>query len=229
MQALGGFGGGLFAVPLLTMFYEPRFIVPVLSLVVYLLNLIMLVEGRKKVRWKKVSRIVIGSFIGLPVGVSALKYLDQDVIRLLISVVTFVLGILFLFGFKPDIRETKTTFVTAGIISGLLSGTAAMGGPPLIFLMMAIGLKKDEFRATLIGCFAFNGIVGNSLYFINGLFTPLNLKIVLFGILPALAGAMLGIRVKNILPEEKFARITVILVVLIGIIGTVRAVSLLSG
>jgi len=185
-----GFGGGLFAVPLLTMFYEPRFIVPVLSLVVYLLNLIMLVEGRKKVRWKKVSRIVIGSFIGLPVGVSALKYLDQDVIRLLISVVTFVLGILFLFGFKPD---------------------------------------KDEFRATLIGCFAFNGIVGNSLYFINGLFTPLNLKIVLFGILPALAGAMLGIRVKNILPEEKFARITVILVVLIGIIGTVRAVSLLSG
>jgi len=104
-----------------------------------------------------------------------------------------------------------------------------MGGPPLIFLMMALGFKKDTFRAVLIGFFVLNGVIGNSLYFINGLFNPLNLKIVLLGILPSLAGAVLGIRVKNTLPEEKFARVTVILVVLIGIIGTARAVSLLSG
>ncbi len=229
IQALGGFGGGLFAVPLLTMFYEPRFIVPSFAIIVCLSNLIILYEVRAKVRWEKISIIIIGSFISLPVGVFTLKYINQDIIRLLISIVTFVLGILFLFGFKPKIRETRTTFFTAGIISGFLSGTAAMGGPPLIFLMMALGFKKDTFRAVLIGFFVLNGVIGNSLYFINGLFNPLNLKIVLLGILPSLAGAVLGIRVKNTLPEEKFARVTVILVVLIGIIGTARAVSLLSG
>lgn len=227
VQSLGGFGGGLFAVPLLTMFYEPKFIVPPFALIIYLLNLIMLFEARRNADWQKVYKMVIGSCIGLPAGVFALKYLNQDIIRLLISVVTFLLGILFLTGFKPAVRETRATFITAGIISGFLAGTAAMGGPPLIFLMMALGLKKDVFRATLIGFFALNGIAGNLLYFINGLFNPLNLKIVLFNFLPALAGVMLGIRVKNVLPEEKFSKITVIIVVLIGIIGTLRAVSLL--
>jgi len=226
-QAFGGFGGGLFAVPLLAMSYEPRFIVPPFSLTIVLLNFIILFEVRRNIDWKKVSRVVVGSILGLPIGTFALASLNQDIIRLLISVVTVILGILFLTGFKPEIKETRTTFVIAGIISGFLSGTAAMGGPPLIFLMMALGLKKDVFRATLVGCFTFNGIISNSLYLANGLFNPLNLKIILFGFLPALAGVVLGIAVKNILPEEKFNRITVVTVVLIGVLGTVRAVSLL--
>ncbi|MBN1446145.1 MAG: sulfite exporter TauE/SafE family protein [Candidatus Omnitrophica bacterium] len=228
IQALGGFGAGLVAVPLLTLLYEPKFIIPAFSVVSFALNFLILFEARGKTDWKKVSVIIIGSFIGMPAGVFALKYLDQNVIRLFIAAVTFLMGVFFLFGFKPKIKESVFVLIVAGILSGFLSGSAAMGGPPLILLMISLGLKKDVFRATLIGCFIFSGVVGLTLYFISGLLTPVNLKISLLAFLPALAGTLTGIAVKNFLSEERFRKAAVFIIILIGAMGTYRAVSLLS-
>lgn len=229
IQALGGFGGGLFAVPLLTMFHAPGFIVPPFSLVTTTLNLVILFEVRKSIDWGRVLMIISGSIFGLPLGVAALRYLDQDLIRLVIAAVTFALGIIFICGFKPAIRETRPVFAGAGLVSGFLGGAAAMSGPPLIFLTMALGLRKNTFRATLVACFTFNGIISNTLYFAGGLFNTANLTIYLVGLLPALGGALLGIKVKNRLPEAVFARITMFMIVLIGLLGTCRAVVLLAG
>ena len=226
-QALGGFGAGLVGIPLLTLLYEPRFIVPAFSMVSFSLNLVILFEARGKTDWKRVLTIISGSFMSLPAGVFALKYLDQNIIRFLIAAVTLVIGIVFLFGFKPKIKETRMVLITAGIISGLLSGAAGMGGPPLVLLMLALGLEKDIFRATLIGCFTFNAIYGITLYFINGLFNPVNLKISMFAFLPALAGVLAGIGIKNALAEEKFRRAVVFIIILVGALGTFRAASLM--
>lgn len=184
---------------------------------------------RNRIEWNKVTVISLSSFIGVPAGTLALKFLDQNLIRLLIAVVTLILGMFFLAGFRPPVRENKPTLITAGLASGFLNGAAAMGGPPLIFLMMALGLRKDEFRATLAGCFAFSGTLGIILYFTNGLFNVPNLKISLFAFLPALIGTLLGIMIKNLLPEEKFGRIIVLVIILIGVLGTFRALSLLTG
>ncbi len=227
IQALGGFGAGLVAVPLLTLLYEPKFIIPAFSLVSLTLNFVILHEARGKTQWKKVLFIIAGSSIGLPAGVFVLKYLDQNIIRLLIAAVTFVMGLLFLIGYKPQIRETKLTMATSGFISGIFSGSAGMGGPPLVFLMLSFGLPKDIFRATLIGCFIFNAVWGVTLYFINGLFTPVNLKISMLAFFPALAGVITGIGIKNRLNETKFRRAIIFVIIMIGIMGTFRAAALL--
>lgn len=227
IQALGGFGGGLIAVPLLTILHEPGFIVPPFSLLVVTMNLFILFEVRENIAWKMVSMIAAGSLFGLPLGVAALKYLDQDLIRLIIAVVTLLLGTVFLCGFKPAVRQTPAVFSGAGLVSGFLGGAAAMGGPPLIFLAMVLGLRKENFRATLVACFTINGIVSNTLYFAGGLFSPSNLAVYAAGLLPALAGALLGIKVKNRLPEALFSRLTMYLVIAVGLLGTFRAVALL--
>lgn len=226
VQALGGFGAGLFAVPLLALAYEPKFVVPPFSLTVLVFNILLVSGIRRNIEWDKIFLIVIGSMMGMPFGVFSLKYVNQDIIRLFISAVTVVVGIFFLSGYRPKIREKKIIFILSGIISGFLSGTAAMGGPPLIFLMISMGLSKDVFRACLLTCFLFNGIYANTLYFLNGMFNSENIKIALFGFLPALTGALLGIKAKNLLSDERFDRITIIIVILIGFIGTIRAVFL---
>ena len=113
-------------------------------------------------------------------------------------------------------------------ISGLLSGSAGMGGPPLVFLMLSFGLPKDVFRATLIGCFIFNAVWGVTLFFINGLLTPANLKISMLAFFPALAGVITGISIKNRMNETRFRRAVVFVVILIGIMGTVSAAALLA-
>ncbi|HXK44910.1 MAG TPA: sulfite exporter TauE/SafE family protein, partial [bacterium] len=202
--------------------------IPPFALTVFVLNLVIISKVKNNVNCKRIIFIAAGSFAGLPFGVFALKYVNQDVIRFSISLITFVLGLLFLFGLKPKIKESKTTFIISGIVSGILSGAAAMGGPPLIFILMSMGFPKDNFRATLLGCFLFNGIYANTLYFVNGLFSLSNLRISLLGLVPALAGTILGIKTKNMLTEEQFNRATLIIVIIIGIIGIIRALCLLK-
>jgi len=48
IQAIGGFGAGLFAIPLLTLLYEPKFIILSFSLLVLTFNIIMLFEKKGK-------------------------------------------------------------------------------------------------------------------------------------------------------------------------------------
>jgi uncharacterized protein len=229
LQAIGGFGGGLFAVPLLTFIYQPKFIVPAFALLIYSMNLISFVESRKKVKWDLVNKLIIGCILGLPFGVYALKYLNQQLIKFLISLVTLIMGIVFISGVRIKLKASRPLFIFTGILSGFLSGTAAMGSPPLILLGVSLKLKKDIFRTTLLGIFIIMGTITNLLFLANGLFSPANLKITLFAFLPALAGSLIGIRIKNRLREDVFRKAVLTVIIIIGFTGTLKALLQIFG
>lgn len=222
VQSVGGFGGGLLAVPLLTLIHEPKFIVPVFTLTVWILNLAVAFETRRHIVWPRVARIVLFSWISLPAGVYLLAHANQDIIRLGISLVTLILGVFFLLGIRPRIKDAAGSYMLAGLISGLLSGSAAMGGPPLIIMGYAMGWKKDEFRATLVACFALNGIISILMFYLNGLLHTGNITIVPLALLPVLLAAYAGIRIKNRLNQRMFSRLTLGLIILIGAVGALR-------
>jgi len=69
IQSIGGFGAGLFAIPLLTFLYEPKFIIPPFSLLVLIFNIIMLFETKRKIKWNIIFNLVLGAFVGIPFGV----------------------------------------------------------------------------------------------------------------------------------------------------------------
>ena len=222
IQSIGGFGGGLFAVPLLTLLTEPRFIVPAFSVTVWILNLVIGFETRKHIVWSRVFKIVIACWVSLPAGVYMLAHADQDMIRLFISLTTLVLGIFFLLGIKPRIKDSAGSYVIAGLISGLLSGSAAMGGPPLIIMGYAMGWEKNEFRATLVTCFAINGAVSMVLFYLNGLLHTDNMSIVPLALIPVIIALMAGIKIKNHLNQQWFSRVTVVLIIIVGLSGSIR-------
>lgn len=224
IQSLSSFGAGLFAVPLLTFIYEPKFIIPPFSLLVLTFNIIVLFEVREKIKWNVLLVIISGALIGVPFGVFSLKNLNPEILRFLISFITFFMGVYFLTGQKFRMKEKKIILFLAGLLSGFFSGSCAMGGPPIIILGISMKWEKETFRKTLLTYFAIMGSMSNFLFLKNGLFNSLNLKILLFAFIPAAFASFLGIKVKNKLSEEKFKRIVLLLIITIGIIGVIKSI-----
>jgi len=222
IQAIGGFGGGLFSVPLLTLLHEPRFIVPAFAIAVWIMNIVIAFETHRHIVWPRVMKIVAPCWIGLPIGIYTLANINQDLLRLFISALTLVLGVIFLFGIRPRLNDSALSCISVGVISGVLSGGAAMGGPPLIFMAYAMGWEKEEFRSTLVTCFAINGVFSIVLFHFNGLLQMANMRISLLALPLAAAAVILGINVKNRLNEKWFAKLTLFLIILIGLMGIVR-------
>ena len=225
IQAIGGFGAGLFAIPLLTLLYEPKFIVPSFSLLVLTFNIIMLFETKRKIKWDIILNLILGAFVGVPFGVYFLKNINQQLLKFIISFITFSLGIYFITGAKFKIKEKRIILFVTGVISGFFSGSCAMGGPPVIILGISMKWEKEIFRKTLLTYFAIAGTFSNLLFLKNGLFNPSNIKVFLFSLIPVSIASFLGIKIKNKLSEEKFRKIILILIIFIGLIGILKSLT----
>ena len=131
LQASTGFGVGLIIVPLLALVdlsYVPG---PVIfgSLA---LSLLMTISGRHYIDSDNLSWISIGLIIGSVIGAQALSYIPQNLSGVLFGsliIIAIVLSYL-----KLTLRSSIPVFIVAGIASGFMGTTSAIGAPVLALL-----------------------------------------------------------------------------------------------
>jgi uncharacterized membrane protein YfcA len=223
IQSFAGFGAGLFSIPLLTLFLEPKFIIPPCMLLFLIMNLSLTMEIRKNVKWGKVLKFLPGTITGIPGGVYALEYLNPEIIKGLISLVVIFFAIFFSSGGRLSLKETFLSQNGAGLIGGFLAGCSSMGGPPIIIFGISLGWRKEAFRSTLVAYFLIMSVLALLSFTIAGLFSFSNLRLFFAGIIPLFCGFLLGIKLKNITSEEKFRKAILWVLITIGIIGLIGA------
>ena len=189
-----------------------------------IMNVSLTMEIRKNVNWGKVLKFLPGTIVGIPGGVYALEYLNQEIIKGLISLVVIFFAIFFSSGKKFPLKETSLSQNGAGLISGFLAGCSTMGGPPVIIFGISLGWRKEAFRSTLLAYFLIMSILALLSFTIAGLFSFSNLKFFLVGIIPSFCGFLLGIKLKNLASEEKFRKAILWVLIIIGIIGLIGAI-----
>lgn len=219
IQSFGGFGAGLIAIPVLTFLWEPKIIIPPFAFLFWIVTISLLLETKKEINWKRITGFVKGGIIGIPVGIYTLKYVNPEIIRGFIYLITILFGISFLSGTKLHLKETSLSKAFAGIISGFLGGSSSMGGPPLIIFGVSLGWPKETFRSTLLGYFLIEGLIMVPLLTVNKLLNFSNIRFSLIGFVPAFLGVFLGVRIKNRISEDKFRKAIILLIILIGTIG----------
>ncbi len=222
IHSFAGFAAGLIAIPILTLFFEPKVVVPAFSLLILLLGAFLVLETRAHIKWKKVGALLLGGMIGTPIGAYALKYFNPEILRMIIAGLTILFGILLLSGIKLAIKDTRGCQRTIGLISGFFGGSVALSGPPVVIFGISQNWGKNLFRSTLITYSLFLGIVGNLSFFFLRLFNQFNLRLFGFSIIPAMVAFWLGVRFKNRVSEASFRRAILILVIAVGILGLSR-------
>jgi len=226
-SGLTGFGFALVTVPLLILFLPPQVVVPIVTLLSNLTHAIILLETRKWLDVKRIWPLMVAGVIGTPLGTYILLALDGKSLKVLMGVVIVLAALAMLTGFKRPIRSEKLAFVPVGLASGLLSGSTAMGGPPVVLFFSNQGVDKQVCRANFTLLFtvlslatipsqAAGGLIGHDVLVYTLAFSP-----------ALLLGTLAGIRLARSVSEAVFQRVTLAVVMVTGLSAVASGLGLL--
>jgi uncharacterized protein len=158
LRGFTGFGFALAAVPALTIFLDPRVVVPTTLILAILAGVQVLHKLRGLVRWRAVWPLLAGSFAGTPLGVHLLRDLPANAMRVAIGLVLMA-AVLLIWRQPRLLRSEAASFgFGTGFLSGLLNGSTAMGGPPIVLYFLNSVESVAVARASLIMYFFFSSL-----------------------------------------------------------------------
>lgn len=216
IQGLSGFGSVLLALPLLAIILDIKAVVPVAALYGLSIALLLLVQLREHLEWRKVWPLLLGAALGVPIGVFFLKKLDRDMIQYTLGIilVSYSLYSLFFRTLGSGIGE-RWGYVF-GFLAGCLGGALGASGPPAIVYTSLQSWSKDEVKVTLQGFFVIAGLMVIFGHAISGITTAVVLR--LFGVsVPAMVlGTYVGSYFYGMIEEQWYRRMVFIFLALLG-------------
>ena len=218
-HGLTGFGYALASVPLLIIYLSPKVAVPVVLIHSVIINAIVLAEVWRFVELRRIWLLMAAGIVGMPLGTWMLIVLNANVLKALMGLVVTLSGAAFLLGFRREVRTERVASLPLGLSSGVLGGSTAMSGPPVVLFFANQGMDKRVFRANLVAYFLALNLATLPLHGVGGL---LQRDVLVYtGLLvPALlAGAVGGMALARRVPERPFRLITLLVVTVAGVVS----------
>lgn len=226
-QAITGFGFGLVAVPLLTLFLSPKDAIPIVSLEGLAVNFLILYRGMKYADLGRVRLLLGASLLGVPVGVWMLSALDADTLRLYIGVIMLLAGTAFMTGFRRRFEREQLASAPVGFSSGVLAGSISMPGPPIILFFTNQDIAREVFRTNLVLVVTLQLFLILPIYAARDLL-PVDSLASAGLILPALLlGGLAGTYLSHHISDSLFQRLTLVTVIVAGLISILTGAGLI--
>jgi uncharacterized membrane protein YfcA len=211
VQSATGFGFALVLSPALFAVMEPTEAVTVLLALGAALNVLVLLE-RHDARWSRLAPLLLPALPGLAVGAAILTALSREPLQIGVGVAVIAAA---LWQLRDRGAAARMPAPVAGFLSGALTTSISISGPPLVLWLEAQGLRPAEFRATLAAAFLALNLAGCAVLGIAGdASADIGELLVLLGLV--IAGHLLGTLAFRRLDHERFYRLVLGLVVVTG-------------
>ena len=219
-----GFASALIAVPLLVLFMPPQTAVPAFTILTLFSHLVVIIEGRRHLRWNHVAWLIAGGVVGTVVGSLSLASLPTRAVRLIIGASTVAFGLFFLRKAAASIRASRGAEVGIGLFSGWLGGCIGQAGPPFIMYALARGWEKEPFRVNSMAYFTPLNVVAILSYWQLHLLSARTFTLTLAALLPVLLASVCGLWIKGRVNETTFRKLAIGLILLVGLAGLAQAI-----
>ncbi|MHA6641786.1 sulfite exporter TauE/SafE family protein [Mesorhizobium sp. A623] len=211
-RGFSGFGAALVFVPLASAAIGPQVAVPLLVVVDGIMTLGLIPASFRLADRRNVVIMTLGAVIGVPVGIFLLTSLNPLTIRWAIVILVALLLALLVSGWRHHGRPKAPLTVLVGAVSGLFSGVAQVGGPPVVAYWLGGATPATVARANMILYFALSTVLTATGYFWSDLITAqvLSLAVVaapLYGV-----GVWFGSKMFGIADEQVFRRICYLMI-----------------
>src|SRR5262245_48605258 len=170
-RGFSGFGGALIFVPLASAVVGPRAAAPLLLIVDAVAAAGLIPNAWQRAGRREVATMAAGALFGVPLGAWLLKNADPLALRWgLAAAVTALLAVL-IAGWRYRGRRTRPVTAGVGLLGGVLSGSAQIGGPPVVAYWLSSALGPEVVRANIVLYFAIITVFSGVAYLASGLLT----------------------------------------------------------
>jgi uncharacterized membrane protein YfcA len=218
-RGFSGFGSALIFIPLASSIIGAKLASPLLLVIDFVAAAPLIPDGWRQADRRDVGTMLLGSFIGVPIGAWALTQMDPLTVRWMIVVLIVPMLALLMSGWRY--RGTPTMALTAavGAVAGFFNGVAQVGGPPIVLYWLRDDTAARVVRANIIVFFAASSVFTIFSYLIGGVLTTSVIGLaVLTG--PAFGiGLWLGSQMFGLASEETFRRICYALIALAALVS----------
>lgn len=153
LQTGTGFGFSIVATPFLLLLFDARDAIQINLLLSLVISLAMYRKVRGDIDRGVLRRFIGGSFIGLPLGIITFLLIDIPNLKLGIGAIILLLTILLLL--KLRIKQTPGRDIAIGGMSGSLTTSIGMPGPPLLLYFSGTDTAKETLRGTTLVYYLF--------------------------------------------------------------------------
>jgi uncharacterized membrane protein YfcA len=216
-QSLSGFGSALVAMALLPALIGIRLATPLVALVGFALEIILIVRYRESLDVRAIWRIVLAALVGIPLGVFFLSRADEKISLSLLGVVLAGYAVYALLGLKMPRLDRPTWAYLAGLFGGLLAGAYNTAGPPVILYADCRRWPPDVFKSNLQGYFIVSSVMVVASHMLNGNFTFQVWHLFLWMIPSIIVGLIAGLSLDRWLNPLLFRRLVLVLLLVMGI------------
>ena len=150
------------------------------------------------------------------------KIVKSDYLEVILGVFLIALALLFLIKKNLVIKAEKKESIIGGSLSGLTAGLLGTGGAIRGLTMAAFNLEKSVFIATSAFIDFMIDFSRTIVYYQNGYIGSEEIKYVPFLFVIGLVGTFIGKKILNYIPQSKFKRISLVLILVIGVFTLVN-------
>jgi len=224
VQLSAGFGFGLAAVPLLAVVLDAHDAVVVALTLATFTNGFQAWNGRRDADRGVAGRLLLGAAVGLPVGLLVFLRADERVLAAVIGVAVLVAVVVI--GLGLDLRHAGPGLdVAGGVLSGALTMSAGVNGPPLVFVLQARHFDPVRFRATITTVFFVLDVVSVAVFTATGDLDGDVLRAVGAALPGLVVGAAAGLVIRRHLDARRFRTLVLVLLTVAGVSALGSAVT----
>lgn len=213
---IGGFGSSVFFVPIANFYFDFHSVLGLTAIFHLSSNISKIVLFKKGLDKRLLLWIGVPSVVFVIAGGFITQYLDSGWLEIALGIFLVGLSLLFLLRKNLVIKAGNKEALIGGSLSGFTAGLLGTGGAVRGLTMAAFNLEKSVFISTSAFIDFMVDLSRTVVYVQQGFVHGHDLKYVPFLFAIGLFGTYLGKRLLNHIPQERFKRISLLLILLIG-------------
>lgn len=178
---------------------------------------LLAVMNIKHVHWRELAKIVLTMLPFVLVGIWLDSVLPLDVLLKIYGLIILLVGAKNLLSKRQRFLPEWALWIVLAL-AGLIQGMFVSGGALLVIYTVQKLQDRQQFRATLSMVWAVLNFIYAGIAVQQGYFTPDVVQVVLMCIPAAVLATLVGNRLQRHLSQERFLKLTYVLLLCIGLV-----------